>query len=112
VTTTDEFDVRVERTAEGPAVVHVAGDLDLAASPQLEAALASTEDVQHLVLHLGDCTFLDSSGVRVIARAARETSARGARLDLVAVDPAILRVLEITGVDTMAPVHASLDDVR
>jgi len=65
-----------------------------------------------VAIDLSSCTFLDSSGVRILAKAARETTERGARLDLVASDPAIVRVLEITNVDTMAPVHASLDDLR
>ena len=46
--------------------------------------------------------------LHAIASAAR----RHRRVSIVATDPAILRVLEITALDTMLPVHASLDDVR
>ena len=111
VTTPDEFDVTVESAPDGSAVVHVSGELDLAAAPRFEEAVWSIRDAPGVVIDLTGCTFLDSSGVRILVKAARETSERGARLDLVAADPAVLRVLEITSVETMAPVHASLDDV-
>jgi anti-anti-sigma factor len=111
VTTPDEFDVTVESVPDGSAVVHVSGELDLAAAPRFEEALGSIRDAPGVVIDLTGCTFLDSSGVRILAQSAREASERGARLDLVAADPAVVRVLEITTVDTMAPVHASLDDV-
>jgi hypothetical protein len=37
---------------------------------------------------------------------------RHPRVSVVATDPGILRVLEITALETMLPVHASLDEVR
>ncbi len=111
MTTPDEFDVTVEATPDGSAVVHVRGELDLSSAPQFEEAVWAIRDAPGVVIDLTSCTFLDSSGVRILAQAAREASDRGARLDLVAADPAVVRVLEITSVDTMAPVHASLDDV-
>jgi hypothetical protein len=45
--------------------------------------------------------------MRVIAATARSAP----RVSVVATDPSVLRVLEITAVDTMVSVHASLDDV-
>jgi anti-anti-sigma factor len=109
VATRDEFDVRVETMPGGSVVVRVSGDLDLATTPGLEEALATAGDAPRLVLDLSECTFLDSSGVRVLTTSARTASERGASFDLVAADPGVLRVLEITGVDTMATVHPSLD---
>jgi anti-sigma B factor antagonist len=111
VTTPDEFDVTVEWAPDGSAVVYVSGELDLAAAAQFEGAVWSIRDAPGVVIDLTACTFLDSSGVRILAKIARETTKRGARIDLVAADPAVVRVLEITSVDTMAPMHASLDDV-
>ena len=46
--------------------------------------------------------------MRAIAAAAE----RHPRVSIVATDPGILRILEITALDTMVPVHASLDEVR
>ena len=107
----EQFDVRVETLQDGTAVVVVGGELDLATSLRFEDAIAAGRDAPHVVIDLTDCTFLDSSGVRALSMSARAASERGARLDLVASDPAVLRVLEITGIDSIAPVHASRDAV-
>lgn len=100
------FAVEVE-TLGDLAVVRVAGELDLAAAGPFEQALAGAAGSSRVVIDLGGCTFLDSGGVRAIAAAARDADG----VSIVASDPAIVRVLEITGLDTMVAVHPSLDDV-
>jgi len=109
VDTPEQFDVRVETTREGTVVVEVRGELDLAAAHRFEDAVAATGDASHVLIDLTRCTFLDSSGVRVLSTSARETSERGTRLELVASNAAVLRVLGITGVDSLMPVHDSRD---
>lgn len=93
----------------GGTVVQVDGDLDMATSPQLEAALVQAGFERRLVIDLTDCTFLDSSAVRVLASAVRDSEAAHGSLALVAPDQGILRVLEISAVSTMLPVHETLD---
>ena len=91
-------------------VVHVVGELDLATVPRLEEALAAAPTDARIVIDLGPCTFLDSSGVRVLAAAAGLAEEAGGRLDLVVTeDSGIARVLEITGMSTLARVHTSLE---
>jgi anti-sigma B factor antagonist len=89
-------------------VARVEGDLDMASAASFEEALTSAGSDAHLVIDLSACAFLDSSGMRVIAA----TATRHPRVSIVASDPGILRVLEITTLDTMLPVHASLDEAR
>ncbi len=107
--TPGEFDVRTEPTRDGGVVVSVQGELDLATAPRLEEVLASRAPGSRVVIDLSGCTFLDSSGVRVLALTANEAAADGARLELVVVDAGIARVLEITGIDTLIDVHSSLE---
>jgi anti-anti-sigma factor len=106
----DAFEVAVEAGPAGGTVVHVAGDLDLATAPQLEEALSGRVEESGLVIDLSDCTFIDSTCVRVLVSVARETEEAGARTALVATDPGILRVLEITALDTLVPVHSTVDE--
>ena len=61
------------------------------------------------VIDLSACTFLDSSGVRMLASAGRNVSEAGRRFAVVTSNPGLLRVLEITGVDTMLAVHHSTE---
>ena len=89
------------------AIVRVDGELDMAGASSLEEALSAAEH-PYVVVDLSECTFLDSAGVRAIAAVAREAD----RVAVVATDPGIVRVLEITALDTAVAVHSSLEDAR
>ena len=89
-------------------VIRVDGDLDMASADEFRDAMARIALGSHVVIDLTSCTFLDSAGMRVIAATVRQAS----RVSVVATDPSILRVLEITAMDTMISVHGSVEDAR
>ena len=93
----------------GVAVVSVFGELDMASCAQVEEAIASTPSASRVLVDLTACSFLDSSGIRILVGAQRDVTADGGELELVAADPNILRVLEITNVNTVVTVHSTLD---
>jgi anti-sigma B factor antagonist len=105
-------DVEVTRQTlpGGAVVVRVEGELDLATSENLEDALDASDPAGHVVIDLSECTFVDSSAVRLFVAAARAAQKADGKVALVTRDPGILRVLEIAAVDTMLPVHDSVDD--
>ena len=100
-----DFDIAVDRR-DDCVVVRVEGELDMASASELEDAIARVASDPHVVIDLSSCTFLDSTGLRVITETMRQTP----RVSVVATDPGVLRVLEITAVDTMVSVHASVED--
>ena len=78
--------------------VHVAGELDLATTPDLEQALTEAQaQARMVVLDLRDLSFMDSSGVHVIVNASIRARAEGRRLVLLKVPPNIDRTFELTG---------------
>lgn len=91
-------------------VAHVVGDLDMATAPALRDEVASLDSSGRLVIDLTRCTFLDSAAVRLLTTIARDSDVAGTPLALVASDPVILRILEITAVDDLLPVYPTLDD--
>jgi len=99
------FEVAVRHLDEH-AVVRVEGELDQASADAFADAMSAAASATHVVVDLSSCTFLDSAGMRVITAAVQDS----ARVSVVATDPGVLRVLEITAVDTMVSVHASLED--
>jgi anti-sigma B factor antagonist len=109
VTKVGEFDVSRRELPGRGTVLQVEGELDMATAPALEDALADAGFAERLVIDLTACTFVDSSAVRVLVSSARDSEAASGSLALVVADPGILRVLEISGVDTMLPVHETLD---
>jgi len=100
-----DFEVAVEHL-DDCVVVRVEGDLDMGSAQAFEDAMSSVGSAPHVVIDLSECTFLDSAGMRLIATAVRHA----ARVSVVATDPGILRVLEITSIDRMVDVHPSLED--
>lgn len=82
----------------------------MATAPTLEERTASIDSARRLVIDLTHCTFLDSAAVRALTKVARDSGSTGTAVALVATDPGILRVLEITAVDNILPVHGTLDD--
>lgn len=104
-----DFDVTPAKLPGGETVLNVVGDLDMATAPELEEMLTNGGFGHRVVIDLTGCTFLDSSAVRVLVAAARDSEAAGGTLALVASDPGLLRVLEISGVKTILPVYPKLD---
>lgn len=100
-----DFAVAVDRL-DDRVVIRVEGELDMASAPELKSAIFHVTSAPHLVIDLSSCTFLDSAGMRVIT----DTMRQAPRVSVVATDPGVLRLLEITAVDTMVSVHASLED--
>jgi anti-sigma B factor antagonist len=78
--------------------VHVAGDLDLAATPRLMQALRDLEQKACLiVLDLREIAFLDTAGVHAIVGASIGARRDGHRLLLVAASARVQRVFALTG---------------
>jgi anti-sigma B factor antagonist len=108
VTMPGDFDVRSETMPAGAAVVRVSGELDLATAPRLEEALAE-QAADPVVVDLSDCTFLDSAGMGVLLASTRALRESGRSLRVATADPRILRVLEITAVDTLIAVYPDVE---
>jgi anti-anti-sigma factor len=78
--------------------VNVAGELDIATTPQLEQALSDPElQVRLVVLDLREVAFLDSSGVHAIVDASIRARNVEHRLFLLRGSPGVDRVFTLTG---------------
>ena len=92
------FSCRWSDSGVGAAWVHVAGDLDFGAAPQLEATLQVAQlNASKVVLDLRALSFIDSGGARVIANAAARARPDGRRLMVVRGSREVERLLTLTG---------------
>ncbi len=92
-----DFDTTL--SSGGDALIALSGELDLSGAPALDeeiGRLAERADVRRVVLDLRGLSFLDSSGLRVVALAARRLLAEGRELTLVRGSETVQRVFEIT----------------
>lgn len=100
-------DFELHSTAQdGRCVLSVAGELDVATAPRLEAVLGERLAEGPVVLDLGRVTFMDSSGVVVLDRVLAELARRGWSLAVrPEVQDAVRRVLELTRLWEALPIE-------
>ena len=108
-----EFAVAPTRQAEGT-VLAVAGEFDIATAPEFSTAVEAALQPRPaaLVVDLSATTFADSSACRALVQASR--ACRRAGLGIEVVCPAgnvlVRRVLELVGLDAVAPLRERLTD--
>jgi anti-sigma B factor antagonist len=100
------FGVRVV-SLDGPVVVSVRGEIDIASAPVLWERLAEAIPTaqERLVVDLTDTTFMDSMGLSVLVRAFKRLRHGGADLVLRSPNGSVRRVLNITRLDTVITIE-------
>jgi anti-anti-sigma factor len=104
-------EIGIERHG-GTVVGRLAGEVDMTNAARVREQLleAVPNDALALVVHLGDCRYLDSAAIEVIFDLSRRLQRRRQELRLVVPDSSPLgRVLVVTDVNSVAPVHSSLE---
>ncbi|MEU1037908.1 STAS domain-containing protein [Streptomyces sp. NPDC005551] len=93
-------------------VVTVAGDVDLHTAPTLRAYVRGLvqEGTPHLVLDLPGVDFVDSTGLSTFITLLLETEKAGGSLRLADVPDRLMRMVTITGISALLPVHATVTD--
>lgn len=83
--------------------VYLEGTCDLATVPQLRQALHALgpPDVLRLVIDVGGLEFCDSTGLGTILGSLRRMREGGGELTIAGARGVVLRLLEITGIDTI-----------
>jgi anti-anti-sigma factor len=95
------FSVTAAPVAGDVAGLAVSGEVDIATAPQLRTALADAigRSPRGVELDLRDCSFIDSTGLQVIVRAAVTLAERGAWLLLRRPPDRLRRLFETAGID-------------
>jgi anti-anti-sigma factor len=102
----------IERS-EGPDQVTLTakGEIDLASVGLLESEInASLESgVDLLVIDLLGVTFLDSTGLRNLLSTHTKMEERGGRLALVVTGGPVMRLFDVTGIESSLNIYPSVD---
>ncbi len=104
--------LRVSSYVEGGhAVLRVAGQLDLQSVPALRTALVELVDGAHpqVIVDLTELTFIDSTGLGVLAAATRRAQANGARLCVSGAQERVSALIRRTGLERYLPLYADVD---
>ena len=98
---------------DGPvAVLTMPEEIDITNADETREQLLTivNQGATVLVADMSRTTFCDSAGITALVRAFRRANEGGTKFRLVAACPAVLRVLEITGVDRLIDVFGTLSE--
>lgn len=92
------------------AVVIAAGEIDLYTAPRLQselaAVIAQSAPESRIVVDMSGVEFCDSTGMNVLLSCLRQARERGGELELAAPRPAVKKILQVTGLDSVFTVIA------
>lgn len=105
--------ITVNETGTRPyTLVELAGEADVVGSEELQGVLEAQARTRPglLVIEMSGLQFLDSSALQAILHAHKVLAKAGGLLALVSPHDTVARVLEITEVDQVVPIYASVAD--
>jgi anti-anti-sigma factor len=98
--------IEVEIQSEETAIVVLHGEHDMATTTEISIALAVAAGCPSILVDVSDCTFIDSTVIGVMLRAAVDARGRAGVLEVVVPrDSSARRGLEIAGVDHLLKFH-------
>ncbi|RYM05073.1 anti-sigma F factor antagonist [Sporolactobacillus sp. THM7-7] len=92
-----EMDLEVK---QGVLCIRLSGELDHHTADELREkvnALMEEEMVHHILLNLGELTFMDSSGLGVILGRYKKIAGLGGEMVVCSISPAVRRLFELSG---------------
>jgi anti-sigma B factor antagonist len=99
------------RECGGQVVVALRGELDVVDAASVAASLgAVAASGRHIILDLKGLEFIDSSGLAALVRARRRARQAGCDMLVAAPQQQVLRVLALTRLTDVFPVHAGVDE--
>jgi anti-sigma B factor antagonist len=102
------FEVGEARSPDGVDVVEISGEIHVSTAPRLREALGAVIERGEgkLVLDLTAVEFIDSTGLSVLLNGLRLINQRQGHMALVCRNPTVLRLFEITSLDTTFEIFA------
>lgn len=106
------MDIKTEALQPQVLLVSLNGRFDLHSAGQVKALWADDETVRSLVFDLTDVSFMDSTALATLVSALKLARARGGSVFIVNPSPAVRTVFDLTRMDRVFQIEASLDAVR
>jgi anti-sigma B factor antagonist len=105
------FRVTERDVDERTTIVAVSGEIHVSTAPEFSGLLSASIEAGHtaLVLDLTDVIFIDSTGLSVLLNALRRITRAGGRMAVVCSNPTVLRLFEITRLDSTFDIHAGVE---
>ncbi|MEU6713839.1 STAS domain-containing protein [Nonomuraea purpurea] len=95
------------RSHAGCALVAITGEIDLYTAPQLQSEFTRLlqDGPSRVVIDMSAVDFCDSTGMNVLLSALKRMKEQGGALEVAAPRPAVRKILQVTGLDSVFTVH-------
>ncbi len=92
-------------------IISVEGEVDIASAEILDSAVLSeiSSAPTQVIVDLSGVSFMDSTGLGVIVRGLKRAREADIDFDLVLTNERVLKIFSITGLDSLIPIHDSLE---
>ena len=104
---TDDLHLTLQETHGPLTVAALSGEIDFHTAPHLHTSGIDLIEQGHhrLILDLTGVSFCDSAGLSALIRLWHAAQGTGGSLALAAVPERLMRLLTLTGLDTVLPIH-------
>ncbi|WP_285709270.1 STAS domain-containing protein [Microtetraspora sp. NBRC 16547] len=94
----------------GQAVMAIVGEIDLYTAPRLQAEFTRLLETgpERVVIDMSGVEFCDSTGMNVLLSALKRLRERGGILEVASPRPAVRKILQVTGLDSVFIVHETV----
>jgi anti-sigma B factor antagonist len=106
------IDIKVETRKSGEwAVVDVEGEVDVFTAPKLREQIIAllTGGSNRMVVNLEKVGFMDSTGLGVLVGGLKRVKEKEGTLALAGAHGTVLRVLNVTGLNSVFPMHETVE---
>lgn len=109
---TDDIELTLTATPGPAAIATVTGEIDLHTAPSLRTRALEliNQGHQHLILDLSGVGFCDSAGLGALIGIWHGAQDAGGSLTLAAIPDRLMRMLTLTGVDSLLPHYPTTAD--
>jgi anti-sigma B factor antagonist len=104
--------ITTEEIGDAIVVIGLKGEVDLYTCPELKQELLRVinDGATTIVVDLTETTFIDSTGLGVLIRGVERLKTEGGRLAVVCVDPNMVKVFEVTGLNRVFSISSSQEE--
>jgi len=106
------IDIKVTtREAGDRTVIDVEGEVDVFTAPKLRETIIGciNDGKDRLIVNLSGVDFMDSTGLGVLVGGLKRVKERNGELAIAGAQGTVLRVLNVTGLNAVFPLHDSVD---
>lgn len=99
-------ELNVSSRSHGDHVIVIAtGEIDLYTAPRLQSELAeviaNAAPASRIIVDMSGVEFCDSTGMNILLSCLRQVRERGGELELAAPRPAVMKILQVTALDSV-----------